>query len=245
MSINSQKIKNNNIYTFPNGKDLPREESWLYSLLLDHPFFINEVKKIRVKLDMPEDGFKGYQDFIKWGRLDKKVFLKECEKLVDKFKIPNNLIIKCRFFVSDYIISKGLIEYLLPKYSEEKKKLKAGYAKKKKPGAAIVVADRNREINKFRFTPNNIYLEIYPDTTARDILSIFKKISKKRKIKQKHNISQPDIINKDVWNLTGKLKNDTEIALEINKRYGTEFGYDNISVYRKRYKDALNKLRHF
>jgi hypothetical protein len=88
-------------------------------------------------------------------------------------------------------------------------------------------------------------LEIYPDTTVRDIISIFKEISKKRKIKQKHNIPQPDIIAKDVWNLTGKFKNDEEMSSEINKRYGTEFGYDNISVYRKRYKDALSKLRHF
>jgi|GEM_PF-3058443 len=245
MSINSQKIENNNIYTFPNGEDLPREESWLYSLLLDHPFFINEVKRIRVRLGMPEDGFKGYQDYIEWGRLDKKLLLKECEKLVNKFKIPNDLITKCKLFVYDYIISKGLVDYLLPKYSKEEKRLKAGYAKKKKPGAAIIVADRDREINKFRFTPNNIYLEIYPDTTVRDITSIFKEISKKRKAKQKYNIPQPDIIAKEVWNLTSQLKNDTEIYKDINEKYGTEFGYDNISVYRKRYKDALNSLRHF
>lgn len=245
MSINSQKIENINIYTFSNGDDLPRDESWLYSLLLDHPFFNKEVKRIRLKLGMPEDGFNSYKDYVEHGLINKKLLPEECTKLVEKFKIPNDLITKCRFFVSDYIISEELIDYLLPKYSKEKNKLTSGYAKKKKPGAAIVVADRNREINKFRFTPDNIYLEIYPDTTVRDIISIFKEISKKRKIKQEHNIPQPDIIDKDVWNLTGKFKNDTEIALEINKRYGTEFGYDNVSVYRKRYKDALNKLRHF
>lgn len=245
MSINNQKIENSNIYTFPNSDDLPRNESWLYSLLLDHPFFTKEIKRIRLKLGIPEDGFSGYQGYVEQGLLNKKLLPEECAKLVEKFNIPNDLITKCRFFVSDYIISEGLVVYLLPKYSKEKKKLKAGYAKKKKPGAAIIIADRNREINKFKFTPDNIYLEIYSDTTVRDIVSIFKEISKKRKIKQKYNIPQPDIIAKDVWNLTEKLKNDEEISSEINKRYGTEFGYDNISVYRKRYKDALNKLRHF
>lgn len=245
MSINNQKRESQNIYIFPNGDDLPREESWLYSLLLDHPFFNKEIKRIRLKLGMPENGYNSYQDYVENGLINKKLLPEECARLVEKFKIPNDLIINCRFFVSDYVISESLIEYLLPKYSKEKNKLTSGRAKKKKPGAAIITADRNREINKFRFTPNNIYLEIYPDTTARDIISIFKEISKKRKIKQRHNIPQPDIIAKDIWNLTDKLKTDAKIASEINKRYGTELGYENISVYRKRYKNALNKLKHF
>ena len=245
MSINSQKTENQNTYVFPNGDDLPRGESWLYSLLLDHPFFNKEVKKIRLKLGMPEDGFNSYKDYVEHCLVGEKLPPEECAKLIEKFKIPIDLITNCRFFVSDYIISKALIDRQLPKYSKEKNKLTSGYAKKKKPGAAIIIADRNREINKFRFIPDNIYLEIYPDTTVRDFISIFKEISKKRKIKQKHNIPQPDIIAKDVWNLTDKLKTDSKIASEINKRYGTELGYENISVYRKRYKDALNKLKHF
>jgi len=249
MSINSQKIENNNIYTFPNGDDLSRDESWLYSLLLDHPFFIKEVKRIRANLNIPKEGFNNNQLSFDWEHANSKnhgILFLNSKKLISKFKIPNNLISNCVFFTADYIINKNLITYLLPEFSKEGIKLKSGRARKKIPGTRIIIANENLEINKYTFTPGKIYLEIFPHTTSRDIAMACKKITEIIKDRKNNKVQKPQTVAKDTWDLTKIKKGDKKISKELNDKYGKSrvtLGYSEVAIYRKRYKDALNNLK--
>lgn len=249
--MNKKQKENINKYTFPAGDNLPRNEAWLYTHLLDHPFFIDGIKEIRNKLNIKRDGFSNWGKYYHWrstNNEEHKEIYNETERLMNKFKIEAKLLRRAIPIITDYIVYPASINPFLLKISEENnRKFETEKALRKTPGAGMIIADEDKEINKYRFIPGNIYLEIYPETTIRDLLDIFKLIKKEKNKKKKTKITIPqqEVISKEVWNLFKKLKKTSEIISIINDKYKTEFGCENISVYKKRYKDALMKLKRF
>lgn len=249
--MNKKPKENMNTYIFPTDDDMPKSEAWTYSLLLDHPFFIDNVKKIREKLNIKENGFASQFEYYNWrakNNQEHKEIHNEAEDLINQFKIETKLSRRIIPIITDYITCPdSIIPFLLKVDNKDKRKFTTGKSLKKTPGVGMIIADKDREINKYRFIPGNIYLEIYPETTIRDVLNIFKLINKKRdkRNKKKIEVSQRETISKDVWDLHKQLKTDDEISSLINEKYGTEFRYNDVCVYRKRYKDALMDLKRF
>jgi hypothetical protein len=132
----------------------------------------------------------------------------------------------------------------LPKYSKETGKLMSGGARRKKPGAKIITAYRNRDINKYIFKPNNTYIEVYPWTTYQDMRAVQKEITKKKNLRKRSQISKQNITARESWALNQQGKTDKEIMRIINKKYKSKvIGYSEVALYRKRYKNALEKIK--
>ena len=249
---NIQKTLSEAEYIFSSENTVENNECCLYMLLLDHPFFIKQIKEIRTRLGIPIGGYKDYgKTGFRWEHSrqnNKKLLWSEVEDMVSKFKIQDIYIDigDVKFFAMNYIVSKELIKDLLPQniYSENEKLLPKR-TRKLKPAVKIIKASIDLEANKYIFTPGRTYLEIFPKTTRRDIDLAFKKITEKKKNNLPYNVPKPSIIARNIWNLAQKRTKNKDIVQIINTTYDKKFTYEEILIYKKRYADALRKLRTF
>lgn len=208
----------------------------LFSLLLDHPYFIENVSELRKKYNLPKDGFQDGQEVYLWEHNDKEnrqYFVGNVYDLLSDFKIPNVYKRSVWHFVYDYVI--------FPKRTEQS-------WIERSPLFSIIETAADREINKYLVNPNSTYIEVFEWTTGRDVTRALKKINKNKKIKLPFKVSKIGGISRMVWRLTQKGLADGEIKDEVNKfikDYNEKrtFGYEDVPVYRKRYKNALSVLR--
>lgn len=208
----------------------------LFSLLADHPYFIEGVSKLRKKYKLPIDGFQDTQEAYNWEHRhkDKNVkhyFIKDVDNFISEFEIPNVYRQVVWAFVYDFIISPQHPSWI-----------------ERTPLFSIVETNTDREINKFLVNPDSTYIEVFEWTTGRDVVKALKKLNKNKNVKLPFAVSKVEGIAKLVWKLTTERLKDEAIKDEVNKwlrAMGKKriFGYADVPVYRKRYKDALSAIR--
>lgn len=237
----SEKIKTNIITEYVGRKeneDIFRDnKERLFTLLLDHPYFQKQVKRLRELYKIPKEGFKKTENVYKWEYSTKNIkknFVKDIESLVSEFSISNIYRQNVWFFFYNFITNpkqdyKDLIEAL--------------------PVFSIVKTDTDREINKYLINPDSTYIEIFDWTTKSDMEKLLKKINEnKKKNKSPFNVSRVGNLPRMVWKMSQDGLKDKKITEEINKSFFKNgekrtLGYEEISVYRNRYKKALSSLR--
>lgn len=247
-----KKLKNNIEYIFSDEKDYLENESTLYLLLLDHPFFIENVKKIRNKFCINDNGFTEPKDAHYWRyeNMERKhKYIKQVQDLAMSFQIKQAFRSRVIFFIEDYILCEKLIERLLPRIVDDSEddsiEKSSEQVITKKVGAKIIKADKDREINKYLFTPEKTYIEISNETTSRDIDEVFKIITERKKERYRYTIVKSGLIAREIWHAAQNGFKHSEICSLINTKYEKNITIENIAVYKKRYKNALERLRPF
>lgn len=208
----------------------------LFTLLTDHPYFQKKQKAIRKKYSIPSSGFEDLSEAFEWEHKTKtrhQRYVKDVESLIADFNISNVYRSSVWQFVYDYI--------LVPKRNQNSSI--SDY-----PTYSIVHTDSDRDINKYLINPDSIYVEIYEWTTKRDIEKALKKLSKLKKDTQPFHISKVGDLARQVWLLSEQGLNSQDIKSRIQEKLQKAgekrvFGYEDVPIYRKRYKEALNSLR--
>lgn len=213
------------------GVDFEEERNKLCTLLSDHPFFITKIPKIRKKYKIPVDSFCDPQKAFYWEHKDRQRrndFIKDINKFVDNFKIPKAYRPAVFSFLYDYILNnKPISENAIQGQNR----------------ASITITDSERDINKYLINPDSLYIEIYKWTTKRDLDEAYKQIKEIRKEKEQIKVSKIEGLARDVWILTKRGLSDKAIKKELDLAYQKNFNHKDIPIYRKRYKDQLNKMR--
>ncbi len=210
--------------------------SRLLALLIDHPYFQENVKKIREKYKLPEQGFSDRSEAHMWEHENTDTYharVLDVESLIGGFEIPKIFRSSTWGFISDYIIAPVRSEHSSTRYY---------------PVFRLVRTDEDRKVNQFLVNPNSLYVEIFDWTTKRDMDAAWSKITKSKKTKLPFGVSRVDALARDVWLLSQGDLSDKEISSKIQEELrGSNderiFGYDDVPIYRKRYKEALNSLR--
>lgn len=208
----------------------------LFTLLTDHPHFQKKLRTIRKKYSIPDLGFDDISEAFEWEHKSKtryQRFVKEVNSLIADFHISKVYRSSVWQFIYDYILS--------PKRSENSSI--SDY-----PTFSIVQTDSDRDINKYLINPNSLYVEVFEWTTKRDIEKALKKLTELKKDMQPFQVSKVGDLPRQVWLLSQQGLSDKEIrerVLNIFAPIGGKEGFDyqDVPVYRKRYKDALNTLR--
>ena len=219
----------------PDKKFIESRERF-FVLLSDHPHFQTRIKQLRKKYKLPEAGFSDSAEALVWEHKSKSRYhnlVRETDTLLADFEIPKVYRASVWQFVYDTIIAP-----MRAKYSSI-----SHY-----PIFSIIHTDADRDINKFLINPNSLYVEIFEWTTKRDIEKALKKLTQLKKEKLPLKVSKIGDLARRVWLLSHEGLNDHKIALEIEKIIHIldkerGFGYADVAVYRKRYKDALGTLR--
>jgi hypothetical protein len=74
--------------------------------------------------------------------------------------------------------------------------------------------------------------------------AVQKEITKKKNLRKRSQISKQNITARESWALNQQGKTDKEIMRIINKKYKSKvIGYSEVALYRKRYKNALEKIK--
>ncbi len=245
-----QRIMWNNVkYIFSKRDAYLKNLSCLYMLLLDHPFFIASVKKIRNKFGINPNGFMESRDAYHWihdDRNRKHKFIKQSRELVLSFNIKPAFITDVIFFTEDYILCEKRVKRLLPRIT--KKKLTMKFPKdigRKKISTRIINATTDREANKYLFTPEKTYIEVSSQTTIRDVDKAFNKITKRRNKQFRYVVEKSGLLAREIWHQSKNGIKHTDIHKNILEKYKKDINIENIAVYKKRYKSALDKLKEF
>lgn len=219
-----------------------------YMLLADHPHFIEGVAKVRRRMGIPRDGFTDRQRAYEWEHADhfnKKELWDAVEKLLADFKIKPAFRSDVKFFACDYVLAPKTVENLLPLPSDlsdfEEETIRQ--TSRRKIGARVIQTDTDRERYKYQFKSNALYLEITDQTNTRNISAALTAARKRRKDLKPYTVPKPEAIARRVWLLTMNEMPDKEIAERISVEFDRSFPYNDVPVYRKRYKDALQELR--
>jgi hypothetical protein len=213
------------------GVDFEEERNKLCTLLTDHPFFIQEIPKIRKKYKIPTDSFCDPQKAFYWehkNRQRRNEFVKDINKFIDNLTIPRAYRPAIFSFLYDYILTNKPIHK---------------NAIQSQNRASITITDSDRDINKYLINPNSLYIEIYKWTTKRDLDEAYKQIKEIRKEKEQIKVSKIEGLARDIWILTKRGLSDKQIKKELDTAYQKTFDYKKIPSYRKRYKDQLNKIK--
>lgn len=204
----------------------------LFALLTDHPHFQKRLKAIRKKYLIPESGFDDHSKAFEWEHKSTNRYhryVKDIDLLVSDFHISKVFRGSVLQFVYDFA--------LIPKRSQHDTIVDY-------PTFSIVRTDEDRDVNKYLINPNGLYIELFEWTTKRDIEKALKKLTTLKKDVKPFHISKVGEIARQVWLLSQQGLTDKEISKQI--RESTEkkdFGYNDVPVYRKRYKDVLDTLR--
>lgn len=221
----------------------------LYTLLVDHPYFQDNVSKLRKKYEIPSKGFDNSQKAFEWEsavKTRKDKFWQEIEALIYKFAIPNVYGSEARFFAYDYILTPERVRYLLPfseSMSKEMKERIIEGVSRKKVGASIIRTGNDAEQHKYQFRAQCIYIEVSDFTTERDLLTAFRKIKKNEKKQSLFKLPRAQEKARFVWLLKQKKLTNQKIADAFNSEYQTNIPATKIPLYVKRYQEALSTIR--
>lgn len=236
----AEKLKENvDIVTSANsvsGEKFTENRNKFFTLLTDHPYFQKQVTKLRKKYSLPETGFSKSSDAFDWEHSSKKEYqslVKDVNDFVLGFETPRVY----RSSVWEYVYGFIVVPVRCKKLSV------AQY-----PLFSVVQTDEDRDINKFLINQDSLYIEVFEWTTKRDLEKAAKILTKLKKEKYPLKVSRVQNFSREVWLLTEQGLSDKQIKLELSnhlKDKGNDriIGYDEIPVYRKRYKTALSKLR--
>lgn len=212
------------------NNDFIKNRKRLFRLLADHPYFERKITELRLKYKLPTTGITEPSEAYLWEHKSRKryhEYVKDIDTLVSDFEISNVYRRSVWQFVYDYV--------LVPTRKSENSI--AQY-----PIFSIVKTDEDREVNKFLVESNGLYIQVFDWTTKRDIEKAMKKITAIKKEKLPFKVSKVEELARDVWAFSREGLNDKEIAKKLTKK-NKVFTYQDVPVYRKRYKKALNTLR--
>ncbi len=114
---------------------------------------------------------------------------------------------------------------------------------KKQGVVRIIKTGKDVGQNKFLFQPDTVYLEIDKDASYRELATTWEEVRKIIKEVPRFSISKRDEVARKVWKLSQEKYTHNEIAKLVNKYFGTKLGYTDIAIYKKRYKDILDKIK--
>jgi hypothetical protein len=221
----------------------------LYTLLVDHPYFQNQVVHLRKIFNVPSQGFEDGEKVFLWSHTDKnreRDFWKSVEVLLSDFEIPKIYTSEAKFFVYDYILSPVIVRHLLPlddTYSKKQKEKIIDGVSSHKIGAAIIRTGLNVEETKYQLKANALYIEIDEHSTERDLLSAFRKVSKNKNKRSSFKLPKPQEKARFVWMSKRDNLSNQKIAKAFNIKFGTTLTLNQVPTYAKRYEKALGKLR--
>lgn len=207
-------------------------------LLTDHPFFVEQVTKIRKKFKVPKNGFASFEEKVVWkhSKNNYEAYRKEIERFLNKLNTLRVYRSGILEFIDDYIFFQKNHENI---------------SMSQTPRYAIIQSSNNREENKYLFQPNTLYLEVYPWTSTADMQDSFSKMSELKKDKMGYgNIQANEFgIARISWKLKQSGMKNTEIYEELKEKCFLQkmkhFGYDDISNYVTRYETSLKQIRDF
>ena len=231
-------LKENIDPIFVNPETTSENTTRLLSLLVDHPDFQYGISVIREELVIPMDGFKEPQEAFNWESTDKGGVIKlrqSVSDLVSKFTINPVYEKDVRLFTEDYIVYPNRVLNLLISGLDH-----AG--KGKKYSARIIRTESDIELNKYLIRPDSIYLEVNQNTTSRALVDAWKKINR-HKVKSSFVVYKPEIIAHRIWELSHQGLGDSEISHKIGEEFKKAIGYGSVPIYRKRYREALERLK--
>ncbi len=219
----------------PNKKFIESRQRF-FTLLSDHPHFQLEIKRLRGKYKLPDEGFSDLSEALVWEHRPKSRyhnFVRDTNTLLADFEIPKVYRSSVWQFVYDTIVAPVRAKYSSISHY---------------PIFTITHTDEDREINKFLINPNSLYLEVFEWTTKRDIEKALKKLTQLKKKKQPLKVSKIGDLARKVWLLSQEGLNDKQIKAEVQKQLSDLgekriIGYEDVPIYRKRYKTALVTLR--
>ena len=243
----SEKIRKN-ITTEYVGKENDKEivdlfsdnKKRLFNLLLDHPYFHEQVKKIRDLHDIPKGGFATKEEIYNWEhsvKNRKDNFNNDIDKLVSDFSFPLIYRQSMWFLFEDFItnsnISSRRNDYDIIKAL---------------PIFSIVETENDREVNKYLINPSSRYIEVFNWTRKKDVVRAFNKINEnKNKSKSLFEISKIEGLSRKIWKMSQEGIKDAEILRKLNKSFEKNkeriMGHGDIPVYRRRYIKVLSSLR--
>jgi len=235
-------LKENIDPIFVNPETTSENITRLLSLLADHPDFQYGISVIREELAIPRDGFKGAQEAFNWESADKERIIKLRQltsDLVGKFTINPVYEKDVRFFTEDYVVYPNRVSNLLISGLDSSEK---HIGKGKKYSARIVRTESDIEINKYLTRPNSIYLEVNQNTTSRALVDAWKGINR-HKNKSSFVVYKPEVITHRIWELSRQGLSDNEISHKIGEEFKKAIGYSSVPIYRKRYREALERLK--
>lgn len=248
-STNNKKSAITKTVTKEKG-DIAKNELALYDAIVNHPYFITEIPKVRKKLKIIADGFSSAQGAYRWEKANTSnaVKLKNETKILLQTTTANlDLERYAFFFLYDYILSPFRVRNLLMddidslSYKDKKDTIKN--LTRKQEAVRVIKTGKDVAQNKFLFQPDTVYLEIQPDTSYRELSSAWKVVLETIKDIPKFSISKRDEVARKVWKLSQEKYTHNEIAKMVNKYFGTKLGYTDIAIYKKRYKDVLDKIK--
>jgi len=225
-------------------------------LLADHPYFSENVIKIRKQLHIPQNGFTDGQQAYRWEHADKKQKEKlrtATNNLIANFAgIKDALQSEARFFAYDYTISPAIVRYKLP-FPDDWENLHREEATRSigryKIGVRLFKTESDVERRKYQFIANALYLEITNLTTKRDIDEIAKLVTIKKKDQRPFALPKPQVARRYTWQLfSTKAENkmsNSQIARAVNERFRTRLTPQHVPSYAKEYEKALKKLKPF
>lgn len=189
------------------GIKLEKSKSYGYKIkiLFSNIFFLNDIKDLRSKFKIPKDGFRRKDSFLKWAfRMTKEGKLSDYCVSFKNCLTKNHISIRWHRFIESYFFFNKKIEKLIP---------------------SPISFDLSQG-------EDNVILEIYKDTTIKDIQKHWKEIEKLQ-----------NIIELDIENTKESTRKDFDIAvinggksreaifIENKKSYGVK----NIKKYKKMY----------
>lgn len=220
-----------------------------YMLLADHPYFIEGLAKVRRRMGIPREGFTNGERAFEWEHTDKfnkKELWDVMEKLVAEFTIKSAFITDVKFFVYGYALSPKIVENQLPLSAwlpnKEETIKQVG---RHKIGAKLILTGKDIERSKYQFKTNALYLEITDQTTVRDVSTVMKEATKRKKDLRPFAVSKVEAVARRVWHLKKEKISDKNVAKLISQELGRPFGDDEVPAYHKRYRDALQELKPF
>lgn len=219
----------------PNKKFIESRQRF-FTLLSDHPHFQKGITQLRKKYKLPSAGFSDSAEALLWEQKSKSKYhrlVRDTDALLTDFEIPKVYRSSVWQFVYDTIVAPVRAQNSSISHY---------------PIFSIIRTDEDRDINKFLINPNSKYIEVFEWTTKRDIEKAVKKLTQIKKEKLPLKVSKVGDLARLVWILTQEGLNDKQIKAEVSSRLSNAgekriFGYDDVPIYRKRYKDALGTLR--
>ena len=228
-----------NLYKVRNGKlkgnKTPQEVFYestnrLFRLLSHHPFFIENVTKIRNKHRISNSEVTNVQKLLEWKNSNRLKYSniindQDITRLIDSFDYASELKKSVKQFTFDFIMTNNLI---LPSSFE----------------TGLNIIRYSKEQPAIKLNPKSVYLEITPYTTERELKSSWEKVVGKRKEIRNYGVPNFSKIEERIWELSyfDKLKLKP-IAGKIKEEGGPFYQDYEIAKMKSDYKSSLSKLK--
>ena len=211
----------------------------LVTLLSDHPDFVKQIKLLRVRYELPENGIDDEQEAFQWEHQD-KVTRSKLVSEIEEFLID---------FTFNAVYRSDIKQYTYEMVVCPSRSLK--WSTTNIPSMVIVDTDEDKNINAHLITPNSRYIQIFDWTTLKDIEKNWTKI--KQTTDKSVSQNSGDELRRNIWKLKDKGLNYKEIHREFRDTFkhlvenhsGGILDESRIGIYAKRYEESLKRLKDF